>query len=76
LSERAYAAALVSVVQQTTASIGDAVLSDAHRENTRERLDDAATATLDHLATRWHREHIDRTRLGEPSAVGAETPAP
>ena len=55
MSERAYAAALVSVVQQTTASIGDAVLSDAHRGDTRERLDEAATATLDHLSTWWHR---------------------
>jgi AcrR family transcriptional regulator len=57
MSERAYAAALVSVVQQTTASIGDAVLSDAHRGDTRERLDGAATATLDHLSTWWHREY-------------------
>lgn len=59
MSERAYAAALVSVVQQTTASIGDAVLSDAHRGDTRERLDEAATATLDHLSTWWHREHAN-----------------
>jgi len=57
MSERAYAAALVSVVQQTTASIGDAVLSDAHRGDTRERLDGAATTTLDHLSTWWHREY-------------------
>jgi AcrR family transcriptional regulator len=56
MSERAYAAALVSVVQQTTASIGDAVLSDAHREDTRKRLADAATATLDRLSTWWHGE--------------------
>ena len=59
MSERAYAAALVSVVQQTTASIGDAVVSDAHRGDTRERLDDAATTTLDHLSTWWHREYAD-----------------
>ena len=58
MSERAYAAALVSVVQQTTASIGDAVLSDAHRGDTRELLNDAAAATLDHLSTWWHREHV------------------
>jgi AcrR family transcriptional regulator len=59
LSERAYAAALVSVVQQTTASIGDAVLSDAPREDTRQRLADAATATLDRLSTWWQREYAD-----------------
>jgi len=59
MSERAYAAALVSVVQQTTASIGDAVLSDAHRGDTRERLDEAATATLDHLSTWWRREYAN-----------------
>ena len=59
MSERAYAAALVSVVQQTTASIGDAVLSDAPREDTRQRLADAATATLDRLSTWWQREYAD-----------------
>jgi AcrR family transcriptional regulator len=57
--ERAHSAALVSVVQQTTAGIGDAVLSDAHRGDTRERLADAATATLNLLSGRWYRENAD-----------------
>jgi hypothetical protein len=59
MAERACAAALVSVVQQTTASIGDAVLSDAPREETRQRLADAATAALDRLSTWWQRDYAD-----------------
>jgi AcrR family transcriptional regulator len=62
--ERAHSAALVSVVQQTTAGIGDAVLADAHRGDTRERLADAAMTTLDRLSTWWHREHADQSRVG------------
>lgn len=53
MSERAYAAALVVVVQQTTAGIGDAVLAGADREATRDELTAAATATLKRLSAWW-----------------------
>lgn len=53
ITRRAYAAALVAVVQQTTSAIGVAVLADAGREATRKRLAHDAATALKHLSDWW-----------------------
>lgn len=53
MTRRAQAAALVAVIQQTTTAIGFAVLGDADRYETRERLARTATTAFENLSHWW-----------------------